>query len=127
VNRVRELFFLSIVILGGTGGELCVTRAMKTIGEVHDFRPAAVASFVVRALRVGWTWMGIALMTAAFFSLLAMLSIENVSFVVPVTALNYAVGAIGARAFLGERISRKRWMGIAIVCIGVTIVWWSGR
>lgn len=124
---MRELFFLSIVILGGTGGELCVTRAMKTIGEVHDFRPAAVASFVVRAMREGWMWMGIALMTAAFFSLLAMLSIENVSLVVPVTALNYAVGAIGARAFLGERISRKRWMGIAIVCIGVTIVWWSGR
>jgi drug/metabolite transporter (DMT)-like permease len=46
---------------------------------------------------------------------------------VPVSALSYAAGAFGAKAFLGERISRNRWLGIAVVCVGVTIVWWSGR
>ena len=90
---MREFFFLFLVILAGTGGELCVTRAMKVIGEVHDFRPAALVRFVFRAMRVGWMWIGIGMMTVAFFSLLAMLSIENVSLVVPVTALSYAAGA----------------------------------
>jgi drug/metabolite transporter (DMT)-like permease len=124
---VRELFFLFIVVVVGTGGELCVTRAMKVVGEVHDFRPAALAKFVLRAMRVGWMWIGIAMMTLAFFSLLAMLSIENVSFVVPVTALSYAAGAIGALLFLHERISPQRWLGVLIVCIGVTLVWLSKR
>ena len=67
------------------------------------------------------------MMAAAFFSLLAMLSFENVSFVVPVTALSYAAGAVGAAVFLRERISAQRWMGVAIVCVGVTIVWLSHR
>jgi drug/metabolite transporter (DMT)-like permease len=124
---MREFLFLFLIVAAGTGGELCVTRAMKTIGEVHDFRPAALAQFVLRALRVGWMWIGIGMMALAFFSLLAMLSIENVSFVVPVTALSYAAGAIGAVVFLRERISAQRWIGVLVVCIGVTIVWLSRR
>ena len=100
---------------------------MKTLGEVHDFSPAALARFVGRAARVGWMWCGIGLMTVAFFSLLAMLSIENVSFVVPITALSYAAGAVGASLFLREKISKQRWLGVLVVCIGVTLVWLSRR
>ena len=122
-----EFLFLFVIVAAGTGGELCVSRAMKTVGEVHDFRPSALVQFVLRAMRVGWMWAGIAMMTLAFFALLAMLSIENVSFVVPVTALSYAAGAIGATVFLHERISRQRWIGVLIVCIGVTLVWLSRR
>lgn len=120
-----EYLFLFVIVAAGTGGELCVSRAMKTVGEVHDFRPAALVQFVLRAVRVGWMWIGIAMMTLAFFALLAMLSMENVSFVVPVTALSYAAGAIGAMVFLRERISTQRWVGVLIVCIGVTLVWLS--
>jgi drug/metabolite transporter (DMT)-like permease len=124
---MREAAFLFLVIFAGTGGELCVTRAMKTVGEVHDFRPAALVRFLLRALRVGWMWIGVGLMALAFFSLLAMLSIENVSFVVPITALSYAAGALGAVLFLRERIVAQRWIGVLVVCIGVTIVWLSRR
>jgi len=124
---MREAVLLFLIIVAGTGGELCVTRAMKTIGEVKDFRPMALLKFIVRAVSVAWMWLGVALMTLAFFSLLAMLSIENVSFVVPVTALHYAAGTLGAGLFLKERITRERWIGVLIVCLGVTIVWLSRR
>jgi drug/metabolite transporter (DMT)-like permease len=119
------LFFF--IVVAGTGGELCVSRAMKSIGEVHDFHPRALLRFLGQALRIPWMWLGVALMAVGFFSLLAILSFLEVSFVVPVSALSYAAGAFGAKTFLGERISRNRWLGIAVVCIGVTIVWWSGK
>ena len=108
--------------MAGTGGELCVTRAMKQIGEVTDFRPLALVRFILKALVVGWMWIGIAMMTVAFFALLAALSFENVSFVVPVTALSYAAGAVGAVLFLRERISAATMDRRFIVCAGVTIV-----
>ena len=120
-----ELILLICVIGAGTSGELCVSRAMKALGEVHDFRPAALVQFAWRAARVGWMWVGISLMTVAFFSLLALLSMENVSFVVPVTALSYAAGAIGAALFLREKITKQRWLGVLVVCLGVTLVWLS--
>ena len=119
---MREFLLLCVIVVAGTGGELCVTRAMKQIGEVIDFRPAALVRFILKTLTVGWMWMGIAMMTVAFFALLAALSFENVSFVVPVTALSYAAGAVGAVLFLRERISLQRWIGVLIVCAGVTIV-----
>ena len=124
---MREALFLFIVVAAGTGGELCVTRAMKHIGEVTDFRPLEVVRVIVRAMKVPWMWIGVAMMALAFFSLLAMLSIENVSFVVPVTALSYAAGALGGVVFLGERVSSRRWVGVLLVCIGVTLVWLGKR
>jgi drug/metabolite transporter (DMT)-like permease len=119
---VREILLLVTIVVAGTGGELCVTRAMKEIGEVTDFRPRALVRFISRALLVSWMWIGIGMMTVAFFALLAALSFENVSFVVPVTALSYAAGAVGAVIFLREHISLQRWIGVLIVCAGVTIV-----
>jgi uncharacterized membrane protein len=124
---MREAILFFFIVVAGTAGELCVSRAMKTVGEVHDFRPRSILSFVLQSLRLPWMWLGIALMSVGFFSLLAILSFQEVSFVVPVSALSYAAGAFGAKAFLGERISANRWMGIAVVCLGVTIVWWSRR
>jgi drug/metabolite transporter (DMT)-like permease len=119
---VFETIFFSLIVISGTVGELCVSRAMKEVGEVHDFRPAALVQFLGRALRVKWMWIGVAMMAIAFFSLLAVLTFENVSFVVPVTALSYVAGAFGGIFFLKEHVSPRRWVGVALVCIGVTLV-----
>lgn len=114
------LFFL--VMVAGTAGELCMARAMRSVGEVSSFRPRALVNTALRAVRVAWTWIGLGLMTLAFLALLAVLAIENVSFVVPVTALSYAVGTLGGRLFLREQVTGARWMGVLLVCIGVTLV-----
>ena len=119
---MREIILYLLIIGAGTGGELCVTRAMKDIGEVKDFRPFALISVILRALRISWMWVGLALMGTAFFSLLAALSTENVSLVVPVTALSYGAGALGGKLFLGEQVSPRRWAGVSLVCIGVALV-----
>jgi drug/metabolite transporter (DMT)-like permease len=124
---MREALLLFVIIVAGTGGELCVSRAMKKVGEVTDFRPASLVRFVLRALRVSWMWAGVGFMALAFFSLLGTLAIEAVTFVVPVTALSYAAGALGAALFLRERVSRQRWVGVFIVCVGVTLVLLSKR
>ncbi len=124
---MREALLLFLVVASGTGGEICVTRAMKHVGEVKDFRPLALVRVILSAMKVPWMWIGISMMALAFFSLLAVLSIENVSFVVPVTALNYAAGALGGKFFLGERVTPRRWAGVLIVCIGVTLVWLGKR
>lgn len=117
-----ETIFFSLIVIAGTVGELCVSRAMKEVGEVHDFRPVALVRFLLRAIRVKWMWVGVAMMAIAFFSLLAVLTFENVSFVVPVTALSYVAGAFGGIFFLKEHVSPRRWVGVALVCIGVTLV-----
>ncbi len=120
---MRTLAFVALVVFAGTGGELAVTHAMKQIGEVKDFAPRAVLGILGRALLLGWMWIGLALLTLSFFCFLALLSWEDVSFVVPVTALSYVVGTLGAKFFLGERVTPVRWVGVLLVCLGVALVW----
>lgn len=117
-----EVVLLVLIVIAGTSGELCMSRAMKTIGEVKDFRPMSLLRVIVRAMQVGWMWIGFLLMIVAFLALLGALSMENVSFVVPVTAISYAAGALGGKIFLGERVSPQRWAGVALVCLGVMLV-----
>jgi uncharacterized membrane protein len=119
---VTQVVFYILIVFAGTGGELCVSRAMKTIGEVTDFRPHAIAAVVLRALALPRIWTGVALMAVAFFSLLGMLAVAKVSFVFPSTAISYGIGALGGKLFLGERVSPQRWFGVLLVCIGVALV-----
>lgn len=119
---VSEFILFFFIVVFGTMGEIFMSRAMKETGEVKNFRPVALIEVILRALRVRWMWLGVGMMAIGFFSLLAVFSFENVSFVVPVTALSYVVGALGGRFFLGERVSLQRWIGILLVCAGVTLV-----
>ncbi len=120
---MRTAVILTLVVVTGTGGEICLTHAMKLLGEAHDFRPRAIASFVLRAMRVSWLWLAVLLMAASFFSFLAMLSWFPVSFVIPATSLAYVAGAFGAKIFLGERLNATRWAGILLICFGVAMAW----
>jgi len=119
---VSEFILFFFIVVFGTMGEIFMSRAMKETGEVKNFRPVALIEVILRALRVRWMWLGVGMMAIGFFSLLAVFSFENVSFVVPVTALSYAVGALGGRFFLGERVNLQRWIGILLVGAGVTLV-----
>jgi drug/metabolite transporter (DMT)-like permease len=116
------ILLMFFIVVFGTVGEIFVSRAMKEHGEVKNFRPRALIAVILRALRVKWMWLGVGMMAIGFFSLLAVFSFANVSFVVPVTALSYVVGAVGGRFFLGERVNVQRWIGILLVCAGVVLV-----
>ena len=119
---MRDAVLLFVIVCGGTGGEIAVARAMKEIGEVHDFSPRNIFRVAMRAVQRPWMWCGVGLMALAFFALLAILSWENVSFVVPVTALSYAAGAFGGKILWGERVSGVRGLGVGLVCVGVMLV-----
>ena len=43
-----EVILFLLIVVAGTGGELCVSRAMKSVGEVKDFRPAAIAVLALK-------------------------------------------------------------------------------
>jgi drug/metabolite transporter (DMT)-like permease len=119
---MRTALTLVILVLSGTGGDISLAHAMKRLGEIETFAPAVILRFVGRAFRERWMWLGIAQLTLAFCALLALLSWEAVSFVVPAMALSYITGALGGKYFLGEQLTSFRWMGIGLVAVGVALV-----
>jgi uncharacterized membrane protein len=119
---LRSLVLFTVIVAAGTGGELCVSRAMKSVGEATSFRPKEIVRVILLSLRQPWMWAGVGMSALAFFALLGALSIYNVSFVVPVTALSYVAGALGGVVFLNERVNTQRWIGVLLVAIGVVLV-----
>ena len=119
---LRTALFLAITVLANTGGEISLTRAMKDVGEIKNFKLSALLIVFKRAFRSGWMRLAIVLLAVGFFSLLVLLSWADVSFVIPATASTYVVGGLGAKSLLGERLSPARWAGIVLVSVGVALV-----
>jgi ceramide glucosyltransferase len=120
---MRTAFILAFVVLTGTCGEISLTHAMKQVGEVHQFSPAAILAVLLRSLRVMWLWIAVGLMAVSFYAFLTMLSWYPVSFVVPATSLAYVAGALGAKFLLRERLSPIRWAGVGFITLGVALAW----
>jgi drug/metabolite transporter (DMT)-like permease len=123
---IKVIPMLVFFICCSTGGEITMTYAMKRVGEPESFRPMAILRFIGRAVRSGWVWLAVPLLASAFYSLLVLLSWAPLSVVIPASAFNYVVGALGAKYLLKERVNTKRWIGVVMVCVGVALVLMTG-
>jgi uncharacterized membrane protein len=119
---VIQFALLADVVLAGAAGDVSVTRAMKRVGEVSDFRPAALVATAWRAAREGFLWLGIFWKAIAFFSFLALLTRAAVSWIVPATAISFVVETIAAKYLLRERVTGVRWAGAVCICLGVALL-----
>jgi drug/metabolite transporter (DMT)-like permease len=113
---------LTVVILAGAGGDVSVTRGMKFVGEVSNFRPAFLIRVAGRVITTGWIWLGILCKTIAFGGLLALLARADLSWVTPATAVSFLIETLAARFLLGEHVSPTRWAGALCVGLGVALI-----
>ena len=123
---IKVALMLGVLVCCTTGGEIAITYGTKRIGEVQSFHPRALLRFVWRAAATGWIWLALPLMAAAFYSQLILLSWAPISLVIPASAANYVVGALGAKYILREDVTPKRWLGVGLVCLGVLLVLVTG-
>ncbi len=52
---------------------------------------------------------------------------RDISFLYPITALNYVIVSLGGKYFFGETVSPARWAGIAVVVFGVALLQLSSK
>jgi uncharacterized membrane protein len=55
-------------------------------------------------------------------SQMALFSWADLSYVVPIASIGYALAAIAGRLLLGEMVSSIRWLGITVIIFGVFLV-----
>ena len=51
--------------------------------------------------------------------------VADLSLVMPITAASYPLGALLARFFLHEEVNLARWVGTAVIAVGVAVVAWG--
>ncbi len=112
-----RFLLLSVVVLAGATGDVCVARAMKIAGEASGAWATAG-----RAVRNSYFWLGVGGKAVAFGSLLWLLTFADLSWVVPATAVSFVLGVLAAKVYLRESVSRMRWAGALCVCLGVALI-----
>ncbi len=85
---------------------------------------AAGRSTAHRASRIGTgsISLGVASLLTFFLANMLVLSWADYSFVQPASSIGYGVVALLGYLMLGEPVSPLRWLGIAIICLGVFVV-----
>jgi len=114
--------WIIVTVLSGAVGDLVSAKGMAVHGEIDDFRPSGLARILRYILTHPLVFVGIVSNAIAFFSFMALLSVSDLSFAVPVTASSYILKTICAKWYLGERITWRRWAGAFMVAIGIALL-----
>ncbi len=113
----RYLVLLAVVVFGAFG-DCFLSRGMKEIGTIS----LSHWQQVFHALANPWVISGIVLLLGFFTSYLTSLSWADLTYVLPASAVGYILIVLLARFFLHEEVSITRWIGIALIVIGVGFV-----
>jgi drug/metabolite transporter (DMT)-like permease len=119
-----QWILVGIIALCNTAGDVLNTAGMKRQGEVEEFNLPSLGRMILRIFRNPLVLGGIGAMAVSFFAFLSLLSIADVSFAVPATAISYVLETLLAKYILKEDVDVRRWAAAALVACGVVLLQW---
>jgi len=114
----RRYFVLLAVMLGASAGDSLLNHGMKQVGAISVHHLGDL--FLV--LKSPWIISGIVVLIGFMASYMTALSWADITFVLPATAFGNVVVTLIAHLWQKEHISISRWLGIALIVIGVGFV-----
>jgi drug/metabolite transporter (DMT)-like permease len=114
--------WIAVIVAATTVGEVLQAYAMRHHGEIHDFRPGAVGRALAMLARNWAVIASVAAMAVSFFAYMGLLTISELSFAVPATAVTYVLETVLAKYVLKEQVNWRRWAGASLVICGVALV-----
>ena len=120
--HLKTFVLIFLMIMFGPLGQVCLSKGMKTIGAISLHQPADLLHVGLQVFQSPFIWLGILLQLMFFVSYLLVLSWADYSYVQPASSVGYGVSALLGYFLLSEHVSPLRWLGIAIICLGVLVV-----
>ena len=115
---------VALTSMCNTLGDVLNTAGMKREPEVERLSLRSLFRMTSRIVRNPLVLGGVAALTAGFFAMLSLLSIANVSFSVPATAISYVLETLLAKYVLKEDVGVRRWVAASLVACGVALLQW---
>lgn len=113
---------IGIIVAATSVGEVLQAKGMRSHGEIRDFRPGALGRALSLLARNWIIGASVVAMAVSFFAYLGLLTVAELSFAVPVTAVTYVLETVLAKYVLRENVSWLRWAGASLVICGVALV-----
>jgi drug/metabolite transporter (DMT)-like permease len=103
-------------------GQILVRRGMLQVGSLENYAPWSLVTYFWHALCNPYVVGGTVLNAVFYFLFLATLSWTGVTVALPMTAIEYGFAALMAVTILKESVPPVRWVGIALVMMGVMLI-----
>jgi uncharacterized membrane protein len=113
VGSVLVLFILLKAV-----GNLLLAWGMKHFPQSMSADPVPF----VLAMLDPFVALGVLALVLALLMRMALLSLADLSYVLPVTAIGYVIAAFLGKTFLHEAVSGQRWLGTALIFVGAALV-----
>jgi drug/metabolite transporter (DMT)-like permease len=113
---------LTIMVAATTVGEVLQAAGMRRHGEIRDFRPSALGRAMALLARNRFVIGSFFAMAASFFAFMKLLTLTDLSFAVPASAVTYVMETVLAKYILKEHVNWLRWAGASLVICGVVLV-----
>jgi uncharacterized membrane protein len=119
---------LLILVVASIIESIGVTYLAGGLKEIQGAKEITVSE-IVRVIKSGATngkvLAGISLEAVFFGALLYMLSLQDLSFVWPLTSMGFIVTTLAAQFILGEKVSASRWAGVCLIALGAFLISYS--
>lgn len=99
-------------------GNLCLAWGTKHFPQVLAMNPVVY----IRAMLNPYVALGICMLILVTLLRVALLSLADLSFIVPLTSMGYIVSTLLGKFFLHEQITPSRWLGIVLIVLGTVVV-----
>lgn len=114
----------ALTALCNTVGDVLNTAGMKREPEVEKLNLRSLTAMLSRIVRNPLVIGGVVSLTAGFVAMMSLLSIANVSFAVPATAISFVLETLLAKYILKEDVGFRRWVAASLVACGVVLLQW---
>ena len=121
-HHTKTYVLLFLLVLLGSVGNTILSKGMKDTGDLDVSHFATLVAGAARVLTSGTIWLGIAMMLGFMVCHMLVLSWADYSFVMPFSAIAYALVPLFAYLFLHEQVSTSRWIGIVLIVLGVVLI-----
>lgn len=119
---IKQWLLVAAIVGATAASDLLQSHEMKRHGEIREFHPSRLGGVLARLARRMNLALSVVFMAISFFAFLTLLSIADLSFAVPATALSFVVETILAKYVLKERVNAARWAGVGLVACGVALL-----
>jgi drug/metabolite transporter (DMT)-like permease len=122
ILKVKTYVLVFLLVFLGSVGNTILSKGMKDVGEVDLAHLSAIAHGAAQILTSSTVWLGISFMLLFMVCHMLVLSFADYSFVMPFSAIAYALVPLLGYLFLGEQVSAARWAGIGLIFAGVLLI-----
>jgi drug/metabolite transporter (DMT)-like permease len=116
--RARTYFFLLLFLALRAFGNLSLAWGTRRLPQVLASHPLSYLASMLDPFVAA----GVAMLILALLTRLALLSLADLSFVLPMTAVGYVFAAVLGRFFLHEQVTPLRWLAILLIFSGAALV-----